>query len=197
MNDGGYSRPEHWLSDGWATVTVQEWKAPLYWSPTDAGWEMMTLHGVRAIDPDEPVCHVSYYEADAYARWCRARLPTEAEWELAATGQKVCGRFVEDGHLHPGIASSGTQIAQLFGDLWEWTQSPDAPYPNSRTEAGALGEYNAKFMCNQFVLRGGSCATPMSHIRSTYRNFFPQRPDGSSQEFDWRKTSDRNSDCLP
>jgi ergothioneine biosynthesis protein EgtB len=131
------------------------------------------LGGFRRLTESEPVCHVSFYEADAFARWSGARLPTEFEWESAVSDREIEGNFLESGKLHPQGAVDGTEIAQSFGDTWEWTQSPYTPYPGLRPVAGALGEYNAKFMCNQLVLRGGSCATPASHIRATYRNFFP------------------------
>jgi ergothioneine biosynthesis protein EgtB len=133
----------------------------------------MTLGGLRRVELSEPACHVSHYEADAFARWAGARLPSEAEWETAVHGQALCGHFLESGHLHPRPAEDGIGLAQCLGDVWEWTRSPYGPYPGMQPAAGALGEYNAKFMCNQVVLRGGSCATPGSHIRPTYRNFFP------------------------
>lgn len=171
LDEGGYRRPELWLSDGWATRDVEGWEAPLYWEHRDGRWWQFTLAGMREIRAEEPVCHVSYYEADAYARWAGARLPTEAEWETAAEGAPVEGHFLEAGILHPA-AARGEGLAQLFGDVWEWTASAYLPYPGYRPAEGALGEYNGKFMCNQMVLRGGSCATPASHIRATYRNFF-------------------------
>jgi ergothioneine biosynthesis protein EgtB len=173
MADGGYARPELWLADGWNAVKAHEWKAPLYWEEIDGAWWLMTLGGFRQVAETEPVCHVSFYEADAFARWANARLPTEAEWEAAAGHTQSSGNFLECGHFHPQAPPDGAEIAQCFGDVWEWTGSPYTPYPGSRPVAGALGEYNAKFMCNQLVLRGGSCATPASHIRATYRNFFP------------------------
>ncbi len=173
MDDGGYSRPELWLSDGWNCAQAQGWEAPLYWEHLDGRWWTMTLGGFRPVALSEPVCHVSYYEADAYARWAGARLPAEAEWETAVRGQELRGRFLESGSFHPRPAEDGLGLAQCFGDVWEWTRSPYGPYPGMQPAAGALGEYNAKFMCNQLVLRGGSCATPGSHIRPTYRNFFP------------------------
>ena len=176
MEDGGYENPLLWLSEGWATVQQEEWKAPLYWEKRDGRWWMMTLSGLREVDPAEPVCHVSYFEADAYARWADARLPTEAEWEVAAHDVPVEGNFVESGLYHPAplnAPSTNGKLAQMYGDVWQWTQSSYAPYPNFRPGPGAIGEYNGKFMCNQYVLRGGSCATSLSHTRSTYRNFFP------------------------
>jgi ergothioneine biosynthesis protein EgtB len=173
IEDGGYDRPELWLSDGWNAVKTHRWKAPLYWEQVAGAWWVMTLGGFRRLTDAEPTCHVSYYEADAFARWAGARLPTEFEWESAAIEQEVNGNFLESGHLHPQPALLGAGVASLFGDVWVWTQSPYVPYPGARPTAGALGEYNAKFMCNQLVLRGGSCATPASHIRATYRNFFP------------------------
>jgi ergothioneine biosynthesis protein EgtB len=171
--DGGYRRPELWLSEGWDWLNANRVAAPLYWEDGD-GWREFTLHGMLPLEGDAPVSHVSLYEADAYARWAEARLPTEAEWEVAAARVPVEGHFVEDGALHPRPARGGNApLAQLFGDVWEWTQSAYAPYSGFRPAAGAIGEYNGKFMCNQYVLRGGSCATPRSHIRASYRNFFP------------------------
>jgi len=188
MQDGGYRRPELWLAEGWSTVQSSGWDSPLYWEKHDGEWWQFTLTGMRPVDPEEPVCHVSFFEAEAYASWAGARLPTEFEWEHAAAQQKIEGNFVEDGLYHPtGIpralrqsgeeravaAPAGAGISQMYGDVWEWTQSSYAPYPGFRRSTGALGEYNGKFMSNQYVLRGGSCATSRSHIRSTYRNFFP------------------------
>lgn len=185
MADGGYRQPLLWLSDGWSTVQGHGWDAPLYWEQHDGAWWNYTLAGMRPVVPDEPVCHVSYYEADAFARWAGVRLPSEAEWEIAATAAPIVGNFVEDGHYHPVPAGDSTQ---LFGDVWEWTASPYSSYPGYRPAAGALGEYNAKFMCNQLVLRGGSCATPRDHIRPTYRNFFP--PDARWQFMGLRLAKD-------
>jgi ergothioneine biosynthesis protein EgtB len=200
MADGGYHRPELWLSDGWALSRAQGWEAPLYWSiegapsradlsHTTSGnsrqadsrdWRIFTLHGDRPIDPHEPVCHVSYYEADAYAHYTGARLPTETEWEAVAARVDGVGQGTGSRVFHP----VGAPVARLtgdgqhradphFGEVWEWTQSSYAPYPGYRAPAGAVGEYNGKFMVNQYVLRGGCCATPSGHARPTYRNFFP------------------------
>ncbi len=174
MDDGGYRRPELWLSEGWATVQAEGWKAPLYWFDDGGTWRMFTLGGPKAIDPDEPVCHISYFEADAHARWCGARLPTEVEWEAMATGPgESPSRCLQPDALHPRPAPPGTGLRAMFGDVWEWTLSAYLPYPGFEPAAGAVGEYNGKFMVNQHVLRGGCCATPAGHIRPTYRNFFP------------------------
>jgi ergothioneine biosynthesis protein EgtB len=172
--DGGYRRPELWLSEGWDWINANHIEAPLYWRRGGGGWRQFTLHGSRALDLAAPVCHASLFEADAYARWTGARLPTEVEWETAAARYDIEGHFVEDGTLQPlPAATNGAALTQLFGDVWEWTQSAYAPYPGYRPAPGAIGEYNGKFMANQYVLRGGSFATPESHIRATYRNFFP------------------------
>ncbi len=175
INDGGYERPEFWLSDGWTTVQEQGWGAPLYWRRENSAFRVFTLSGLRPMDDSEPVCHVSFYEADAFARWSGARLPTEAEWEVAADSHAIEGNFVEREHYHPTAApvSSGRGLQQMFGDVWEWTASPYVRFPGYQPPSGPLGEYNGKFMCNQMVLRGGSCATPQTHIRRTYRDFFP------------------------
>lgn len=201
IEDNGYSRSEFWLSLGWMTVNEQRWNAPLYWTKRDGAWWNFTLSGLRPVDQSEPVTHVSYFEADAYANWAGARLPTEFEWERAALACPVKGNFVEDENFHPvptsysepspqssgrdrdeGRALRGGReapgegcssiLSQMFGDVWEWTRSAYSPYPGYRAAPGALGEYNGKFMCNQYVLRGGSCATSRAHIRRTYRNFF-------------------------
>lgn len=178
MADGGYARPELWLSDGWGAAQAEGWSAPLYWRREAEGfepgaWSRFTLSGRRALDPREPVAHVSYYEADAFARWAGARLPSEAEWEVAASGRPIAGNFLESGALHPRPTLGAEDgPAQLHGDLWEWTQSPYSPYPGYRAPAGAVGEYNGKFMVNQMVLRGGACVTPIAQMRASYRNFF-------------------------
>jgi dimethylhistidine N-methyltransferase len=172
MADGGYARPELWLSEGWARRQAEEWEAPLYWRETDEGWAAMTLHGLRPIDPAQPVSHVSFYEADAYASWAGARLPTEAEWEQAAQSSSADGAFLNSGWLEPRPAPEDARLAQMFGDLWEWTRTAYGPYPGFKPAAGAVGEYNGKFMAGQFVLRGGACVTPADHVRASYRNFF-------------------------
>ena len=177
---GGYRTPAHWLSEGWRVVRERGWSAPLYWELREGGWWIQTLAGPLLLDPHAPVAHVSYLEADAYARWRGARLPTEAEWEHGAVGQPVVGNLQETGLYHPVPVGLDAPVpAQLFGDVWEWTQSAYAPYPGYRAAPGAVGEYNGKFMVGQMVLRGGSCATPGSHLRATYRNFFP--PDARWQ----------------
>jgi len=178
IEDGGYSRPELWLSEGWATVKSEGWDAPLYWrrEAGSGGWQVFTLHGFTPLEGlgSSPVCHISYFEADAYARWAGHRLPAEAEWEIAAAGAgKPSGNLLETENLHPAPGANASQLEQLFGDVWEWTASAYLPYPGFAPLPGALGEYNGKFMCNQMVLRGGSVATPASHIRASYRNFFP------------------------
>ena len=174
MEDDGYKRPTLWLSDGIATVESQGWQAPLYWEKVDNEWWNFTLSGYRKVNPAEPVCHVSFYEAEAFARWAGARLATEAEWELAAGDLKYEGNFVENENYHPvPLSNKKNGLNQMYGDVWEWTRSDYSPYPGYIIPPGAIGEYNGKFMSGQIVLRGGSCATPVSHIRNTYRNFFP------------------------
>jgi ergothioneine biosynthesis protein EgtB len=181
--EGGYRRPEFWLSDGWGTVQQEGWQAPLYWRLEDGEWRIFTLAGERPIEPTEPVCHVSHYEADAFARWAGKRLPTEAEWEVAAAPVEPIGNLADSGHFHPSpdpapATPEAGRVAepvlrQMIGDVWEWTASPYIAYPRFRPAAGAIGEYNGKFMSNQMVLRGGAAVTPTGHIRTTYRNFFP------------------------
>jgi dimethylhistidine N-methyltransferase len=180
MADGGYRRPELWLSEGWARAQAEGWRAPLYWqegaSEPDGSWSSMTLHGLRPIDPAAPVAHVSFYEAEAYGAWAGARLPTEAEWEHAAQDLSVAGNFVGAGRLAPAAPPPGAGLRQMFGDLWEWTRSAYAPYPGFKPAGGAVGEYNGKFMAGQFVLRGGAAVTAAGHTRASYRNFFyPQQ----------------------
>jgi ergothioneine biosynthesis protein EgtB len=176
---GGYARAEYWLSLGWTTVNEQRWNAPLYWTKRDGAWWHYTLSGFREVNDCEPVTHLSYFEADAYANWAGARLPTEFEWEHASAGCAMEGNFVETGAFHPQSSAAtsvnenlSSSLQQMFGDVWEWTRSSYSPYPGYHAAPGALGEYNGKFMCNQYVLRGGSCATSQTHIRRTYRNFF-------------------------
>ncbi|WP_059105550.1 ergothioneine biosynthesis protein EgtB [Shouchella shacheensis] len=185
IGDGGYTTPEHWLSDGWSTVKEEGWKAPLYWEEIDGVWHYFTLSGLQPVRDHDPVTHVSYYEADAFARWAGCRLPSEQEWECAFKNDPSSGQFLDSFELQPTM-SEGTSA---FGTVWEWTKSPYMPYPESARPAGALGEYNAKFMSNQLVLRGGSCATPENHIRLTYRNFF--HPDKRWQFSGIRLAKDR------
>ncbi len=171
--DGGYRRPDLWLSDGWDKVCAEAWSAPLYWERREddhTSWCQFTWGGLKAVDPAEPVCHISYYEADAYARWRGTLLPSEEEWEVASSRIPARGTFLDDSAVHPHRAG---ETPQMFGDVWEWTSSPYVAYPGFKPAEGLIGEYNGKFMINQMVLRGGSCATPANHVRSSYRNFFP------------------------
>ncbi len=171
ISDNGYQRPELWLSDGWYTINTQHWQAPLYWHRDGSDWRQFTLSGMQPLNLQEPVAHLSYFEADAYARWAEKRLPTEAEWEHTAAKMPITGNFLESGALHPQAASQ-PGLTQLYGDLWEWTQSAYASYPGFRPLPGTLGEYNGKFMSGQMVLRGGCCVTAQEHMRASYRNFF-------------------------
>jgi ergothioneine biosynthesis protein EgtB len=178
MEDDGYRRPEFWLSDGWAVVNTEHWDAPLYWwrDPDDPErWLQFTLAGARPVDPDEPVCHLSYYEADAFAHWTGMRLPTESEWETIAMSHGEGDNFLRDDFLSVGAPHPRAAVSTnaMYGDVWEWTSSAYSPYPGFRAAPGAVGEYNGKFMVSQYVLRGGCCATPDGHVRATYRNFFP------------------------
>ena len=182
VDENGYGRPELWLSEGWTAMREREWEAPLYWQrdqTTRSGWSIYTVHGMRSLDclSETPVCHLNFFEADAFARWSGCRLPSEFEWEFAAsvptsTTAIEAGNLFESKNLQPAPAFVGPGLQQLFGDVWEWTQSPYTGYPGYRPLPGALGEYNGKFMSSQIILRGGSCATPRSHIRASYRNFF-------------------------
>lgn len=171
IDDDGYRRPELWLSDGWYAVKQEQWQDPLYWKQEGGDWMQFTLGGMRPMEMHEPVAHLSYYEAEAYARWSGNRLPTEQEWERAASQHSVSGNLRESGRLHPQVMPDGG-MRQLYGDLWEWTASPYTPYPGYQPTSGVLGEYNGKFMCNQMVLRGGSCISSADHLRASYRNFF-------------------------
>lgn len=175
INDGGYIDARHWLSEGWAWVQTSGANAPLYWHRINNEWFQYTLGGLLPLNIGEPVCHINYFEANAFASWAGKRLPTEFEWEVAAQSLEVEGHFLDARVMHPLCAKKTTETgpAQMFGDVWEWTSSAYLPYPGYRTPAGAVGEYNGKFMVNQWVLRGGSCATPPGHIRPSYRNFFP------------------------
>ncbi|MEM9187640.1 MAG: ergothioneine biosynthesis protein EgtB [Myxococcota bacterium] len=191
MDDDGYRRNALWLSDGWATVQERGWHAPLYWEKNGEKWFQMTLRGFEPVQPESPVCHVSFYEADAFARWAGLRLPTEQEWEHAAmrATPKSRGTLLEDGRYHPDGRRAEGELLHVFGEVWEWTASAYRPYPGYRPLPGALGEYNGKFMSNQMVLRGGSCATPEGHIRKSYRNFF--QPDKRWQFSGLRLAADR------
>jgi ergothioneine biosynthesis protein EgtB len=176
IQDDGYRRQTLWLSAGWEARQAGGWEAPLYWELGDQGWLNFTLAGMEPLDLEQPVCHVSFYEADAYARWAGARLPTEAEWETVARRGRLDGSYVEGRRYHPTIASgqgSGPGGRGFFGEVWQWTASPYVGYPGFQPSVGAIGEYNGKFMSDQWVLRGASVATPRSHARATYRNFFP------------------------
>jgi ergothioneine biosynthesis protein EgtB len=179
MLANGYHQPQYWLSEGWSWVQRTQTQAPLYWYTLDGEWWEFSLQGCQPIDGDAPVCHISFFEADAYARWRGLRLPTEAEWEVVAQRYPVTGQFLHPDELHPQTRSINSTNYQLYGTVWEWTQSPYTPYPGYVPASGAIGEYNGKFMCNQMVLRGGSCASPSGHLRPSYRNFFP--PDARWQ----------------
>lgn len=189
MRDGGYSNPALWLSDGWAIVQREGWRAPLYYEEHDGAWMQMSLHGLRPVDAHAPVTHISYYEADAFARWAGKRLPTEFEWEVAARQAQDNGRAHASGALRP-LPASGSGLQQMLGDCWQWTASAYLPYPRFRAATGAVGEYNGKFMVNQHVLRGASCVTPPGHARTTYRNFFYPHQR-------WQFTGLRLADDLP
>jgi len=174
IKDDGYENASYWLSDGWATVNERGWNGPEYWQKRDGLWWQMSLNGLLPVEPAEPVTHISYYEADAYARWAGKRLPTEFEWEVAAGENTLTGNFLDREVLKPRPASLKLtgRPRQMLGDVWEWTSSPYTAYPGYRAPEGAVGEYNGKFMSNQYILRGGSCVTPNGHVRASYRNFF-------------------------
>ncbi len=195
MNDGGYETARHWLSEGWATVNNEGWRAPEYWHEIDGEWHVFTLDGLRPLDFSEPVCHVSLFEADAYATWSGARLPTEFEWEVAAQRYAVEGNLLDMGALHPTTAVVGSRLQQLFGDVWEWTASAYLPYPGFEVADGAVGEYNGKFMSNQHVLKGGCALSPTDHVRASYRNFFPARSRWAMTGV--RLARDANTTVLP
>ncbi|MBB5358472.1 ergothioneine biosynthesis protein EgtB [Rhodanobacter sp. ANJX3] len=171
VREGGYREPGLWLSDGWSTLQREGWQRPMYWQDDLAS--EFTLAGVQAIEPNDPVSHLSYFEAEAFARWAGSRLPTEAEWESGARGLPVAGNLQDEKLFHPAAATAGDGLLQMYGDVWEWTASPYISYPGFQPLPGSLGEYNGKFMSGQWILRGGSCATPRDHVRATYRNFFP------------------------
>lgn len=172
---GGYQQPEWWLADGWAELQQQRWQAPLYWAQKDGEWFEYTLHGLAPLRMQSPVVHVSAYEADAFASWSACRLPSEAEWEHAARAYPVSGQFVETGIYQPLAVGRDRALQGMFGSVWEWTSSSYSPYPGFAAAEGAVGEYNGKFMCNQLVLRGGSCVSSQTHLRNSYRNFFYPR----------------------
>ncbi|MDC1172530.1 SUMF1/EgtB/PvdO family nonheme iron enzyme [Alphaproteobacteria bacterium] len=171
MEDGGYKRSEFWPADDWSRCREMGWQAPLFWEPKDGDWLLFTMTGLRQINPDTPVCHICYFEADAYARWAGCRLPTEAEWGNTERTCHLSGNFLENEAFYP-LPAQETGLSQTYRDAWEWTANPYIPYPGFKTATGAVGKCNGKFMSGQMILRGGSCVTPKSHIQPTYRNFF-------------------------